>query len=77
MKKPTTRLDKAFSIVDHDRIFDVTDTHATVISNGSKYRLNHKINYCPCKDNRMNKMKCKHLIAVDIFRGTMKTVKVS
>lgn len=78
MKKkiPQTRLDKAFDLLDHGKVIDVTDTHATVISNGNKYRVNYRKNICPCKDNQCRKIKCKHLYAVLIDRGIMKVVKV-
>lgn len=69
------RLEKAFKLL--DKVIDITNTHATVLSNGHTYRVNHRTNNCPCEDNQIRKLKCKHLYAVLIKTGKMKTVKVS
>ena len=70
------RLEKAFVLVDNDKVIDITDTHATVLSNGNKYRVNHRTNNCRCVDNQIRKIKCKHIYAVLIVTNKMKTVKV-
>ncbi len=69
------RLEKAYTLL--DKVFDITETHATVLSNGHKYRVNHRTNNCQCTDNQTRKIKCKHLYAVLIVTDKMKTVKVS
>lgn len=69
------RLEKAYLLL--EKVVDITETHATVLSNGNKYRVNHRTNSCPCTDNKMRKIKCKHLYAVLIVTNKMKTVKVT
>ena len=69
------RLTKAFDLL--DSVIDIDDTFATVISNGSKYKVNYRKLICPCKDNSCRKIKCKHIYAVLIKTGIMKVVKVT
>lgn len=68
------RLSKAFKLV--AQVFDDDGTHATVISNGNKYKVNHRTKECSCKDNQCRKITCKHLYAVLIKTGKMKVNKV-
>lgn len=68
------RLAKAFQLLGH--VVDITPTHATVISNGNKYRVNHVTGECLCKDATCRNIKCKHLYAVLIKTGKMKVAKI-
>ena len=69
------RLERAYKLLDN--VIDNDGTFATVISNGHKYKVNHRTNECPCTDNQVRKIKCKHIYAVLIKTNKMKTVKVS
>ncbi len=74
INQTSPRLDKAFKLLDF--VFDITETHATVISNGNKYRVNHRTKSCICRDSVCRHIQCKHLYAVLIKIGEMKVDKV-